>query len=673
MCKPHENKIGSEDDRPTNTFAKKMSKDTRITAEDLEVSGFFWVPSFEAYGSVAGLYDLGPTGCAIERNLLQKWREFFILEDDMLEVRCSALTPRPVLDASGHTSKFSDYMLTDLVNAQLYRADQYIAAFLKEKIEKCKDEAKKHEMTKDMEDVDGMTRQGLIDIMAKYQVKSPEGNDLSTPEAFNLMFGTRIGPGARSIEAYLRPETAQGIFVNFPRLFHTNRDSLPFAAAQVGMGYRNEISPRNGLVRCREFQMAEIEHFADPEKLNDFPKFDLVKDVVIKFFPAPAQEDPDESKRVMTEMTLQEAFDKNIIPHKTMGYYIGRVFLFLCELGIKPETIRFRQHRPNEKAHYSRDCWDAEINTASLGWLECVGIADRQSFDLTRHSQFTAKKGEGNNSAFTVSAPLDTPIKQHKLAVVGEKGALGKAFRKEAAAVQQALAEFSEEKVKEVQSKLAEAEALLGGKPDKKKVAAAIAALDAEKKAKFEELTKLEVAGKVLEYGMYNVVDEDVVITTRQFIPNVIEPSMGVGRVMTCLFEQAFNIREDRRILSLRPFMAPYKVVLLPISSKMIPAEMMHNIRNNLRKNGLASQIDAAGVSIGKRYARADELGTPFAITMDEQTVKNGAVTLRERDSTKQVRGNIDEIIKAIVNLVNGTEKWEDITKRFDAVVRPEK
>ena len=124
-----------------------MSKDTRATSEDLEISGFFWVPAFEVYGSVAGLYDLGPTGCGIERNILQKWREFFVLEDDMLEVRCSSLTPRPVLDASGHTSKFSDYMLTDKVNSQLYRADQYISQFLKERIEKEKDQTKKVEMT----------------------------------------------------------------------------------------------------------------------------------------------------------------------------------------------------------------------------------------------------------------------------------------------------------------------------------------------------------------------------------------------------------------------------------------------------------------------------------------------------------------------------------------------
>lgn len=648
-----------------------MTKDTRATAEDLEVSGFFWVPSFEIYGSVAGIYDLGPTGCAIERNFLQKWRDHFVLEDDMLEVRCSALTPRPVLDASGHTEKFNDLMLTDMTTKALYRADQYIAAYLKERAEKETDHDKKKQYEKDAEDVDGMTKEQMMALMAKYNIKSPEGNEFSEPAPFNLMFNTRVGPGARSIEAFLRPETAQGIFVNFTRLLNANRGSLPFAAAQVGAGYRNEISPRNGLVRCREFQMAEIEHFADPEQLNNFPKFETVKNLKVKLFPASIQELEDEEKRIPIEITLEDAIAQHVVSHKTLGYYIGRVYLFLCEIGIQPDTIRFRMHRKNEMAHYARECWDAEIYTKTLGWLECVGIADRQSWDLSRHAKYTTKKGDAESSPLYLSAPLDTPIHQTK--VEGEKSAIGKIFRKDAKEIMDALATIPADQVEALRVKVAEAEKLFGAeKPAKKNIAKAIAALSAEDKKKFEELTNITVCGdKTVTYEMYNI--NDTVVTTRKFFPNVIEPSFGVGRIMTCLFEQAFYVREDgeRRVLRLKPFMAPYKVNLIPINKKNAKDEDIHNIRTNLRKKGLANTIDAAGVSIGKRYARSDEIGTPFCITMDDVTNEDGTVTLRERDSTKQVRGKLDQIINAICEMVDG-KSWEDATKGYETVTRPE-
>jgi len=641
------------------------SNDTLLTLEDLQISAFFWTPSFELYNSVAGLYDLGPNGSAIERALLEKWREHFVLEDDMLEVRCTALTPRPVLDASGHTSKFSDYMLTDLVNSQLYRADQYIEKFLESKMHKATDAALKEELHHVIPKVGDYNREELIACMEKYNVVSPEGNKLSTPEAFNLMFGTRIGPGARSVESYLRPETAQGIFVNFPRLFNANRQSLPFAAAQIGVAYRNEISPRNGLIRCREFQMAEIEHFADPERLDDFEKFESVADVVISFFPASAQE----KDLPAFSMTLGEAFEKKVIPHKTIGYYIGRVYQFLVAVGLNPEKIRFRQHRANEKAHYSRDCWDAEVLNSITGWLECVGIADRQSFDLTQHSKFTAKKGEDINTQLVVTTKLDTPIKSHRLAIVPEKGAVGKAFRKDAGEVVQALANLPENEIRAILELIAQGEALLGGKPTKQEFAAKFAQLSQEQKDLFKSYTSINVNGKVVTYEMYSVVDEDYEITTRSFIPCVIEPSMGIGRIMTVLLDHSFYLRpQNRRVLRLKPFMAPIKCIVLPVGAKLIPPKMIEDIRKKLRKFGISNQVDASGASIGKRYSRFDEIGTPFGITLDDVSLQDGSVTLRERDSMEQVRGNTDEIIKAIVNMVNGDEKWEDIKQRFQVI-----
>lgn len=643
------------------------SKDTRTTLDDLLVSRFFWVPSFESYGSVAGLYDLGPLGSSLESNIINLWKRKFITGESMLEVRCSALTPLPVLQASGHTDKFNDYMLRDLVNSNFYRADKYISSWLEEKIPVTKDETKKSEMKADLDAVDGMSCEDMINVIEKYQIKSPDGNDMSKPYAFNLMFGTSIGPGEKSVQAFLRPETAQGIFVNFPRLYNFNRNVLPFAAAQVGVSYRNEISPRNGLVRCREFMMAEIEHFADPEELDNYPKFDLIADIKVKFFSEAHQLEKDEAKRVPIELTIREAYERKIIPHKTIGYYIGRVYEFLILIGIGPESLRFRQHRSNELAHYSRCCWDAEIYSKTSGWLECVGIADRQSFDLTRHAQFTARKGEKQNSAFVVTVQYPEPINRgRKFEISQVDRFLNSVFKKDSSKVVESLANLTMDQKKEIAAKRAEADKVWNGKiPDQKQMVKALAALSDEDKQKINAAS-FEIDGRKITYEMYKVIDEDDIVKSRSFIPCVIEPSMGVGRVMTQMLEQAFYIRSDglRRVLKLSPSIAPYKVLLVPLSNKISKA-LISKVVYEVSKYGLSYEIDDTTATIGKRYARNDELGTPFGITIDFESEKNESVTLRERDSMNQVRGSIVDVVAAVNNMVAGTESWDDVYARI--------
>jgi len=151
------------------------------------------------------------------------------------------------------------------------------------------------------------------------------------------------------------------------------------------MGFRNEISPRQGLLRVREFTMAEIEHFVDPLNKNH-PKFESVEHIKLPLFSAPDQEE--NKKGANSDLTAGEALAKNIIKNETMAYFLCRTYLFLTEVGIKPEAIRFRQHRSNEMAHYANDCWDAEVET-SYGWIEVAGHADRSAFDLTKHMQKT--------------------------------------------------------------------------------------------------------------------------------------------------------------------------------------------------------------------------------------------------------------------------------------------
>ncbi|KAK8882610.1 hypothetical protein M9Y10_045252 [Tritrichomonas musculus] len=649
-----------------------MSKDTRATLENLELQRFFFCPSFEQYGGVAGLYDLGPSGSGIERNLLNKWRDHFVIEEDMVEVRCSMLTPYKVLESSGHTAKFNDYMVSDTVNKMLYRADQLIEQVLQKRLEETKVEAEKDKIHHDLKLVSDMTGEELEACIERWQIKSPSGNPLSKAVPFNLMFNTHIGPGERAIPGFLRPETAQGIFVNFPRLYDFNRGKLPFACAQTGVAYRNEIAPRNQLVRCREFMMAEIEDFVDPEELNNVPKFVNVKDLKISLYSA-AQQAIDNSEAV--PMTLEEAVNNKIVCHKTLAYFIGRTYQFVVSVGIDPSRVRFRQHRDHEKAHYARDCWDCEIYLDSMkDWLECVGIADRQAFDLTRHANATAKKGEKENTQFLVNVTLPQPIVKTQVQILPNKAVLGKLFKAEVKSITAAIEAIPEAEAEQIYAKFAEAEALIGGKPKKGKEQEAIDKLSDADKVKFNQLTTIEVCGKQLTYTMVSVSKSEVKINTRSFIPNVIEPSFGVGRIITALLEHTYYLRsndQSRRVLRLKPFIAPYKVALLRLYAKLVPDELQENIRKELKRAKIMHLCDDSSVTIGRRYARADEIGIPYAITLDGDTVSNGSVTLRERDSTSQIRLSVKEAIKEIKALIEEEETWESVASRYPAVQPP--
>ncbi|GAA6100179.1 glycine--tRNA ligase [Tachysurus ichikawai] len=247
---------------------------------------------------------------------------------------------------------------------------------------KCPQE-KKREMEDAITQMDNYTQQELADLFVKYNVKSPStGNDLTPPISFNLMFQTSIGPGG-NMPGYLRPETAQGIFLNFKRLLEFNQGKLPFAAAQIGNSFRNEISPRSGLIRVREFTMAEIEHFVDPnEKVHS--KFSNVANLDILLYSSKAQT----SGQSAQIMKLGDAVEQGVINNSVLGYFIGRIYLYLTKVGLAKDKVRFRQHMDNEMAHYACDCWDAEAKT-SYGWIEIVGCADRSCYDLTCHARAT--------------------------------------------------------------------------------------------------------------------------------------------------------------------------------------------------------------------------------------------------------------------------------------------
>jgi glycyl-tRNA synthetase len=643
---------------------------SRAQLEGLMTKRFFYTQAFEIYGGVSGLYDYGPTGAALQANIISAWRQHFILEEEMLELETTIMTLSDVLKTSGHVDKFADWMCKDTKTGEIYRADHLVEGVLearlqgdekarkaeqttsqqiqtqevpaesgeaakddkKSKKKKVKsaakklDDATKAEYESTLAQIDNYGGAELGELIRKYEIRAPESdNEVSEPVEFNLMFDTQIGPTGQ-IKGYLRPETAQGHFVNFGRLLDFNNGKVPFASAHVGKSFRNEISPRAGLLRVREFIMAEVEHYVDPLE-KDHERFQEVADLKLSFLPKGTQQ---AGKSDIAVQTIGEAVKSKMVDNETLGYFLGRIHLFLIKIGIDPKRLRFRQHMGNEMAHYASDCWDAEIHT-SYGWIECVGCADRSAYDLTVHSKKTKRD-------LVVQKPLKEPKVYEKFVPIIDRKKLGPHFKKDARLVDEAIAQLDQAGLEKLQSSLKNGEAEVGG---------------------FKltsELVKVEL----------KTIRENV----REFTPNVIEPSFGIGRIFYSLLEHSFWSRaedQDRAVLSLPALVAPYKTSVIPISSNEKLAPLVKQISRQLRAKGIASRVDDSSASIGRRYARNDELGTPFACTLDFASLSKGTMTLRERDSTTQRIGQIEEVIDVIKALCEGSITWEGACQRLPA------
>ncbi|CEI39022.1 Glycine--tRNA ligase 1 [Fusarium venenatum] len=620
----------------------------------------FYTPSFEIYGGVGGLFDYGPPGCALQAAVIDQWRKHFILEEDMLEVDCTVLTPHEVLKTSGHVDKFADWMCKDPKNGEILRADHFVEAILearlngdkeargqkveekeedpKKKKKKAKTEAVKLEdsLVQEYEEVlariDNYGGPELGELIKKYDLRNPAtGVQPAEPVSFNLMFQTSIGPSS-NYPGYLRPETAQGQFLNFAKLLEFNQSQMPFASASIGKSYRNEISPRAGLLRVREFLMAEIEHFVDPEGGKKHARFHEVEDVELVLL----DRDTQLSGKTQTKtVKIGQAVKDGLVDNETLGYFIARIHQFLQKIGIDMTKLRFRQHMANEMAHYACDCWDAELFTSS-GWIECVGCADRSAYDLSVHAKKTG-------APLVVREQRETPLVIEEWQIDIERKKFGPQFKKDAKTVEAALLATPQEQREKLAKELNENGSIT-----------------------------LEVPG--VGDGKVQVSKESIAIefrkrveNTREFVPNVIEPSFGIGRILYSLMEHSFWTRgteggdEARGVLSFPPIVAPTKVLLVPLSSNPQFKPLLKQLSQRLRSAGISSRVDDSSASIGKRYSRNDELGTPLGITIDFQTVQDGSVTLRDRDSTNQVRAEQGKIIDAIKSLVDGSKTWAQI------------
>lgn len=568
--------------------------------------GFMW-PAFELYGGAAGFYDYGPLGATLKRRIEDTWRQFFVIQEGFAEIEAPTIGVEGIFQASGHLSGFSDPLTGCKECKEVYRADHLIKHII--------------------EVPDALSNEEIYKVIQENEVACPEcGGELSEVYEFNLMFKTMIGPGNKT-QGYLRPETAQGMFINFPRLLRYFRDSLPFAAVQIGKSYRNEISPRQGVIRLREFTQAEAEIFIDPRD-KTHPKFDQVKDISMKFYSQAAQE-----KGEPEEMTFGQAVERGIVAHQTLAYYVARTYQFLLAVGISPERLRFRQHKSDEMAHYAADCWDAEVLLDHLGWIEIVGVADRTDYDLKAH----ASQSKVN---LTVFVHYDQPVKRSKLVVKPDMKALGPRFKGQAKAVADALKAMSVEDLK-------------GDK------------------------IKVQVEGVTVEIEpslvSYETVDEE--IRGEEIVPHVIEPSFGIDRIVYTVMDHSFYEdvvdSEPRSVLRFNSGVAPVEVAVLPLMDRDVLVKPAKEILDGLRSRGIRVDYDTSG-SIGRRYRRNDEVGTPYCVTIDYETLEQGTVTIRDRDSMKQVKLNREQLFSVLEGLLAGDKKFEDAGVPIAAVAAKE-
>jgi len=534
------------------------------------------------------MFDYGPLGCALKNNIVEVWRSIYKGREGFVEIDSETVNPREVFKASGHVDEFSDLITYCQKCQSPFRADHLVKDFF--------------------DNPDVLSPKELEDAFSKYGIKCPEcGGDLGNVEEFNLMFKTNIGPGSNRV-GYLRPETAQGIFINYPNLYRYNREKLPLGVIQTGRGYRNEIAPRQGMIRMREFNMMEVELFVDPED-KDWIRFPDIEKESITLLPNTCKE---------VTVTVGEAVERGIIANKVLAYFVYTTKQLLTKLGIDPARLRFRQHMKDEMAHYATDCWDAEI-LLSYGWTEVTGIADRGCWDLSRHAEFSGQD-------LTHFKKFDEPREMEVDKIKAKHRALGPAFKGQAKEIANVMETMTPSDVKD-------------GK-----------------------LTVI-VNGKeiVLTDEFFEVVRVKEKVAGERVIPHVIEPSHGLDRIFYSILEHAYdyNEKEQYTVLHLRPEVAPIKVGVFPLMEKDNLDEVAHNLYESIHSSGIESYYDGSG-TIGKRYARMDEVGTPWCITVDYESIEDGpskgTVTIRDRDSTEQKRITIESARRIVGELITGKD-----------------
>ncbi|MBS3051859.1 MAG: glycine--tRNA ligase [Candidatus Aenigmarchaeota archaeon] len=474
-------------------------------------------PTAEIYPTISGFWDYGPIGTLLKRKFIEYWRKTFIKSlDNVFEIDGSTILSEKVLKASGHVDSFVDPITQCDKCKSLFRADHII-----------------EEKTGNF--VEGKSNEELTKIIRDAKLVCPNcKGKLSDVRVFHLMLKTEISSVGGQV-GYLRPESAQNVFTSFQRVFRSTRAKLPMGVAQVGHAYRNEISPRNFLIRVREFNQMEVEMFFDPNN-DKCPLFDQVKDKEIMLFTREDQQKKGKSIKIK----VGDALKKKILPNEWIGFFLAKEFEFYKSLGIPESHLRFRHMLPEETPHYSGGNFDLEIDFEDIGWKETVGNAYRTDYDLIKHSKHA-------NTDLSVALDNGTKV-----------------------------------------------------------------------------------------------------------IPHVVEPSFGVERTITGVLLHCFVEDKERgwNWFKFPANISPYIASVFPLVNKDEIPEKSREIFEILKKD-FDVLYDESG-SIGKRYARADEIGIVVNITCDYDTLKDDTVTIRDRNTTKQIRVKIKDLKNILSELLEG-------------------
>ena len=491
---------------------KKIVKE--LTIEDVanfcKRKGFVFRSS-DIYGGVAGFWDFGPLGVELFNNIKKDWMNFFVHEkENMVSIEASVISHPRTWKASGHLESFSD-----------------VAVICK----KCKKSTK-------------------IDKSEVGKVSCECGGEYDEQGEFNLMFKTRIG-ALDAEDAYLRGETAQGMFLDFKLIADSSRMQLPFGIAQIGRCFRNEIAPRDFLFRSREFNIGEFEFFIHPDEVKCSLLEKSHLDLKLRLL--------DEETQKKNKEDLKDVTIGDMMKSKKLGewhaYWLAEQVKWFYSLGL--DKIKIREHTKDELSHYSSATFDIDYEYP-FGSKEVAGNANRGQYDLKQHIKESGKKLEI-----------------------------------------------------------------------------------------FDEKTKQSV------------------------IPRVIEPTFGMERVFLAVIVNSYNYDEkrDNIVLKIPLRLAPVKVAVLPLvknDEKLV--KISREVFDSLKKEWNVA-YDQSG-SVGKRYARNDEIGTGFCITVDQDSVKNKDVTVRDRDTTKQIRVKISELKDVFRKLINSEIKFEKAGKVVETRVK---
>jgi len=333
--------------------------------------GFFW-PSFEIYGSVAGFYTYGPLGSLLKLRVEQLIRDHYVNREGCMVIEAPVLTPEDPWIASGHVHSFTDMIVECRKCGEAFRADH----LLQQQSGKAPE---------------GLSLAQVQALLSDNAVRCPKcGGDLESVYDYNLMFKTLIGPGKSKVTGALRPETAQTTYMPFRRLFELGRKKLPMGVIQIGRSFRNEISPRQGLIRLREFSQAEAQFFLDPEQKAKHLKFDSVKKMKLMVLSKHDQEGGKEKAMEAGDLVEKQ------LASQTIAYFLATSVNLFAKMGIEVSRLRCRQHKDDERSFYSSDTWDVEFMSDVYGRIELVGIADRTDYDLKRHQEFSKQSMEVN-------------------------------------------------------------------------------------------------------------------------------------------------------------------------------------------------------------------------------------------------------------------------------------